>query len=211
MNDLRRICFKSYPFINNLLPILDGYWSSKILHNKHRIKYNKMSWKTFDGIMHCGGVSYLLSYYLQENDYYNTLTTTEKGCFNSKKTHSYLVHNYHIIDPTYRQMFLPDYSTVDNIHGNDEYHKHLFEKEPFVFIGTYSELIHKYNELNKLHEKVYNGLSLENKLDMWQDGKDESHKCDLDKVINDLSYATLKGRQYMKLHVHLKCNLHNYM
>ena len=55
-----------------------------------------------------------------------------------------------------------------------------------------SELIHKYNELNKLHEKVYNGLSLENKLDMWQDGKDESHKCDLDKVIDDLSYATLK-------------------
>jgi len=210
MDKLRKLCHNSYPFINNLLPILEGYPVKKMFHNKHRLKCHDLSRDTFDGNTHCGGASYLLSYYLDKNGTYNTLTTVEKGHFKSKRTHSYLIHNYHIIDPTYRQMFLPDSSEIENIKGDDEYYTNLFENEPQVFIGTFDELVSKSFELQKLHEKVYNGRQLESQLDMWRDGIDASLKCDFHKVVEDLSYAAGKGPQYMKLHMHLQTNLHKY-
>ena len=48
--------------------------TSHILHNKYRRKTGESSFKTFDGNMNCGGLSYLLNYYLKKHDYYSTLT-----------------------------------------------------------------------------------------------------------------------------------------
>jgi len=203
MNKLANVCRNSYSFLNDLTPILNGYKTSNILHNKYRLQMSKLSSKTFDGNMNCGGLSYLLSYYINEHAFYNTLTTTSKGCLSSKRSHSYLMHNYFIIDPSYRQMFLPDYSNIDEIRGDDKYHQRLFEIEPFVFIGTYQDLVSKYNDFNKLHQETY-GTELKSNLDMWQDGVDMSCQCDFEKVVSNLSYAKQKGYPYMKLHMLLK-------
>ena len=203
MIKLTNICRKSYSFLNELLPILNNYKTSHILHNKYRRCNTKLSPNTFDGNMNCGGLSYLLSYYIDKHDFYNTLTTTTNGYLSSKRTHSYLMHNYFIIDPSYRQMFLPDYSNISDIRGDDMYHRHLFETEPFVFIGTYQDLVSKYSEFNKIHKETY-GSELQNNLDMWHDGKDMSRKSDLKRVISDLSYAMKKGSPYLKLHMLLK-------
>lgn len=100
-------------------------------------------------------------------------------------------------------MFLPDYSDISGIRGDDAYHQHLFEKEPFVFIGTHQDLVSKYSQLNKIHKETY-GTELQNNLDMWNDGKDISRKSDLKIVINDLSYAMKKGSPYLKLHMLLR-------
>lgn len=203
MNKIAKVCRNSYSFLNDLTPILNRYQTCHVLHNKYRRQTQKLSSKTFDGKMNCGGLSYLLSYYINKHGFYNTLTTTKKGFLSSKRSHSYLMHNYFIIDPSYRQMFLPDYSNISGIRGDDEYHQHLFEKEPFVFIGTYQDLISKYNDFNKLHKKTY-GSELKNNLDMWQDGVDMSYLCDFEKVINSLSYAMQKGSPYIKLHMLLR-------
>lgn len=203
MNKLSDVCRKSYYFLNDLTPILNGYKTSHILHNKYRRKTGELSSKTFDGNMNCGGLSYLLNYYLNKHDYYTTLTTTSKGFLTSSRSHSYLIHNYFIIDPSYRQMFLPDYSNIDGIKGNDKYHQRLFDIEPFVFIGTYQDLVSKYNDFNKLHIEIY-GTELKSNLDMWQDGIDMSRQCDFEKVVSSLSYATKKGAPYMKLHMLLR-------
>jgi hypothetical protein len=167
------------------------------------VKLNK-SPSTFDGKDNCGGVCYLLDYFLNKHGYENTLTTTDRGCFTTRETHTYLVNGHFIIDPTYRQMFLPDYSNILNINGNDAYHTFLFQHLPMTYIGTYQELTSLHNKLSKLHENVYD-KELESKIDMWQDGRDDSLKSDLTKVVDSLQYASSKGAPYIKLH----CMLHH--
>ena len=102
-------------------------------------------------------------------------------------------------------MFLPDYSEVENVKGNDLYHKYLYEFLPMTFIGTYQELVGMFNDLHNLHYKTYRS-DLKNRLDMWQDTKDESNKSDFQKVVDSLNYATEKGSCYMKLH----CMMHHH-
>ena len=205
MNGLARICDKSMNFIDKTLPILNYMPNTNSLHNKHRMKVtDKKSKYTFDGKDNCGGVSYLLDYYLKTYGYECTLTSKSQGNFTSKQTHSFLTHGYFIIDPTYRQMFLPDYSEIDNIRGDDEFHKYLFEFLPMTFIGTFDELVGTFNDANNLHKVCY-GRELKSNLEMWQDGIDESRKSDFDKVVDSLIYATNKGPCYMKLH----CMMHH--
>ncbi len=205
MNRLSKICDKSMPFIDRALPILNHMPNTHSLHNKHRMKVtNKKSKYTFDGKDNCGGVSYLLDYYLKTYGYECTLTSKSKGNFTSKKTHSFLTHGYFIIDPTYRQMFLPNYSEIDNVRGDDEFHKYLFEFLPMTFIGTFDELVGTFNDANNLHKVCY-GHELKSNLEMWQDGIDESRKSDFNKVVDSLTYATDKGSCYMKLH----CMMHH--
>ena len=66
MNNLRKICHESYPFINNLLPILNGYNTDKLGHNARRIQSKLPNRTTFDGYSHSAGSSYLLNYYLDK-------------------------------------------------------------------------------------------------------------------------------------------------
>ena len=205
MNRLSKICDKSMHFIDKTLPILNRMPNTNSLHNKHRMKVtDKKSKYTFDGKDNCGGVSYLLDYYLKTYGYECTLTSKSQGNFTSKQTHSFLTHGYFIIDPTYRQMFLPDYSEIDNVRGDDEFHKYLFEFLPMTFIGTFDELVGTFNDANNLHKICY-GRELKSNLEMWQDGIDESRKSDFDKVVDSLRYATDKGSCYMKLH----CMMHH--
>ncbi len=205
MNRLSKICDKSMHFIDKTLPILNRMPNTNSLHNKHRMKVtDKKSKYTFDGKDNCGGVSYLLDYYLKTYGYECTLTSKSQGNFTSKQTHSFLTHGYFIIDPTYRQMFLPDYSEIDNVRGDDEFHKYLFEFLPMTFIGTFDELVGTFNDANNLHKVCY-GRELKSNLEMWQDGIDESRKSDFDKVVDSLRYATDKGSCYMKLH----CMMHH--
>ena len=118
MDKLSSICRKSYPFIERTLPTLNYLPNTNSAHNKYRmsVKLNK-SPSTFDGKDNCGGVCYLLDYFLNKHGYENTLTTTDRGCFTTRETHTYLVNGHFIIDPTYRQMFLPDYSNILNINS----------------------------------------------------------------------------------------------
>ncbi len=205
MKRLSKICDKSMHFIDRTLPILNHMPNTNNLHNKHRMKVtDKKSKYTFDGKDNCGGVSYLLDYYLKTHGYECTLTSKSQGNFTSKQTHSFLTHGYFIIDPTYRQMFLPDYSEIDNVRGDDEFHKYLFEFLPMTFIGTFDELVGTFNDANNLHKVCY-GRELKSNLEMWQDGIDESRKSDFDKVVDSLRYATDKGSCYMKLH----CMMHH--
>ena len=206
MNRLSKICDKSLPFIERTLPILNSLPNTKSVHNKHRTNIiDKKSKYTFDGKDNCGGVSYLLDYYLKTYGYECTLTSKTKGHFTSKKTHSFLTYGHFIIDPTYRQMFLPDYSEIENVKGNDLYHQYLFEYLPMTFIGTHQDMVSMYNDLFKLHYNVYNS-ELKSNLEMWQDGDDESVKSDFHKVVESLAYASNKGNCYMKLH----CMLHHH-
>ncbi len=203
MNSFTRICQNAYPFLESCIPILNYMPNTHSLHNKYRIKVEQnKSQSTFDGKNNCGGVSYLLDYFLKMHNYENTLTKTTVGNFTSKRTHTYLVNGYYIIDPTYRQMFTPDYSETENIKGDDEYHTYLFKHLPYTFIGTFDDFVSLYNTLNTLHKLVYK-QELTNKLYMWQDGVDISTKSDFDKVVDSLSYAQLKGAPYIKLHTML--------
>lgn len=216
MDKLTKICNKSYTFLNTGVPILQQFNSDTPLHNKARLKVYKKSCKTFDGRLSRGAASYLLSYYLDRHGFYNTLMTTRLmparvSSNNSLPTdHSFLYHNYHIIDPTYRQLFLPNPPEHIDVHGNDEYHNYLFTKLPFVFIGTFEELVSMYFELDKLHTSVYGGNRLLYNLDLWQMGIDQSRKSDCEKVLNDLPYAYKRGKPFVKLHINMAHNIETY-
>ena len=201
MNRLSKICDKSLPFIERSIPILNDLPNTTSLHNKHRLNVmnKKKSKFTFDGKYNCGGVSYLLDYYLKLYGYECTLKTKSKGLFYKRETHSFLKCGHFIIDPTYRQMFLPDYSEVENVKGDDLYHKYLYEFLPMTFIGTYHELVGMFNDLHNLHYKTYKS-DLKNTLDMWQETNDESNKSDFQQVVDSLNYATEKCSCYIKLH-----------
>ena len=209
MDKLSRICERSYKFINMGAPILNNLTTDTPLHNKARLKVSKKSITTFDGKLSCGAASYLLSYYLSKHHYYNTLMTTtlaKKDIYANKNfpiDHTYLYHNYHIIDPTYKQMFLPNPPDYIDVDGDDEYHKFLFTELPFVFIGTFEELVSMHYELDRLHAQVYDGNRLPCVLDFWQMGVDRSRYSDCDKVLDDLSYAYKKGTPFVKLHINM--------
>ena len=199
MNRLSLLCKKSYPFLEKALPILNYIPNTDPLHNKRMIAIREKSMNTFDGKNHSDSVNYLLDYFLKENGYQNTLTVSNKGNFTTKETHSYLTNGHFIIDPTYRQMLLPNYSKISNVSGSDLYHTYLFQYLPMTYIGTYEELASLHHKLSKLHYNVYN-CRLESKLSMWRDGIDQSVKSDFDKVLNSLEYAAQKGGPYIKLH-----------
>tara|TARA_B110000858_G_scaffold82658_2_gene95816 strand:- start:8163 stop:8816 length:654 start_codon:yes stop_codon:yes gene_type:complete len=216
MDKLTRICKRSYRFINDGVPILQQFNSDTPLHNKARLKVHKKSHNTFDGRLSCGASSYLLSYYLARHNFYNTLMKTKlmptKVSSDNPvpSDHSFLYHNYHIIDPTYRQMFLPNPPEHVAIHGNDEYNKYLFNELPFIFIGTFEQLVSMYFELDKLHQRVYDGSRLMYNLDLWQIPIDQSRKSDCDRVLRDLPYAYKKGKPFVKLHMNMSHNLDTY-
>lgn len=201
MDNLIKTCNKAYPLLMKGVPILNHLRTTKPLHNKQRLKYFPESSNTFDGYMNCGATSYILSYYLDKNGFTNTLTKKTKGYLSRYRDHTYIQCNHLIIDPTYRQMFLPNTSRIDLCNGKDIYYEYLFSKLPYVFIGTDYELSSLYSYLNKLHKKAYEGDELEYQLDMWQDGKDISLKSDCNQVINNIGYAYKKGPPFLKFHI----------
>jgi hypothetical protein len=201
MDKLRKVCNKAYPVMMKGVPILNQLRSTNPLHNKERLKYYPASRKTFDGNMQCGAASYMLSYYMDQHNFVNTLTKKTKGVLSSYSDHTFIQCQHLIVDPTYRQMFLPNTNRIDLCYGTDPYYEHLFTKLPYVFIGTDYELSGLYLELNELHKKVYEGDELENKLDMWQDGEDISLESDCDKVVENIVYAYEKGSPFIKLHI----------
>ena len=126
MEHLKTLCHRSYPILNTGIPILQQMNTSTKLHNKHRLKYYSKERNTFDGKDNCGAACYILNYLLDKHYFPTTMTTSSKGSFSTLTDHTYLYHNYHIIDPTYRQMFLPDSDTIASIDGKDPYYEYLF-------------------------------------------------------------------------------------
>lgn len=100
-------------------------------------------------------------------------------------------------------MFIPNSELIYNVDGRDQYYEYLFNKLPYVFIGTLEELYSLSNKLQHLHKATYDGEELESKIDMWLDGIDQSNKSDCKIIMDDMSYAYEKGSAFFKLRQYL--------
>ena len=188
---LNKIIYSSYNYLNRNIPLLFGNKNCLGHHNKELLKYNNPSINTFEGKLSCGASCYLLSYYLKQHGITTRVFKSEIGRGRNKEDHVYLKLNDLIIDPTYRQMF------DTNFNFNDIYVKHLYYKLPFVFIGK--DILDIYNELNKVHYKLYKyNLRRENLL-FWNNSIELHNFSDLDLVLNDKEYAKNKGEIFYNI------------
>ena len=212
LNKIKNIINNSFNILNNQLLILQEMKNINFLHNSKRLKFNKPSEQTYEGYMTCGGACYILHFLLKINNIDTKMIYNSTGYGKYLKDHCILLYNDNIIiDPTYRQFFIPN---EININGNDDYHYKLFEYYDYVFIGNYQMFLDMYDSLNKLHNIKYNSKIDNNdyfdfKYWDFKNGIDITNKCDLLEVYNNKKYAISKGKIFIDLHNNLrKINIH---
>ena len=184
-----------YNFLNNFTPILFDKINSDFLHNKGRLDYyKKKSEKTFEGHKSCGGVSYILDYYLKRKGIKTKMGIKKIGYGKYLEDHCFLYYDNFIIDPTYRQLFRI------NLAPNSFYYDNLYNK-PLVFVGKFDDLESLYVEQNYLYlgEGANKSLEYEDILYFWEDFKDVTERLDSHNVINNHHYAIRKGEMFFNL------------
>jgi len=190
---------KCYNYLNLTIPILYEKNDNLFYHNKKRLEHYNPSSKTFEGLMCCGGTSYLLSYYLKQNNINTKLVKSSFGYGKYLEDHCFLLYNDNIIiDPTFKQFFTTDY---DN-NGNNNYYNYLYCNLPFVFVGNYDTFNILHNNLRDLYFHKFN-RTLDSKLFFWKAYKDISYKLDLHDVVNNKEYAKNKGKMFEGLYIYL--------
>lgn len=189
---------KCYNYLNSTVPILFER-NNNFHHNKKRLEYFNPSIKTFEGLMCCGGTSYLLNYYLNQNDIRTKLVKSSFGYGKYLEDHCFLLYDDKIIiDPTYKQFFTSGYEGE----GNDSYYNYLYSNLPFIFVGNFEDITNIQNNLRFLYFEKYK-QSIDSKLFFWKAYKDFSYKLDLDEVVKDKKYAKDKGKMFEDLYIYL--------
>jgi hypothetical protein len=184
-----------YNFLNNFTPILFDEKNSNFLHHKGRLDYyKKKSKKTFEGHKSCGGVSYILDYYLKRKGIKTKMGIKKIGYGKYLEDHCFLYYDNFIIDPTYRQLFRI------NLSPNSSYYHNLYSK-PLVFVGQFDDLENLLIEQNFLYygEGFNNSLEYEDTLYFWNDFEDVTEKLDSHLVVNNHDYAIKKGEMFFNL------------
>ena len=133
-----------YQYIIRNVPKLTGEPSLN-LHNYRLIskENDKPSMNNFEGKLACGEVSFTLSKFIKTNYNFDNkldikfmLSTFGYGKY--LEDHLYLkINDIYIIDPTYKQ-FMTYYDK------SGKYDIYLFEKCPFIYVGT---------DIKEIHEK----------------------------------------------------------
>lgn len=122
---------------NNVIKLANKYnynvWKS--IYCSPRTKLFGKTSKSYTGYNHCGLMSYFLAYHLQKQ-YPNKKFTVGYARHNTiNDNHVCILHDDIIIDPTYRQFFVPPV-----INGTTKKEKYLFETLSPFFVGTKDEL-----------------------------------------------------------------------
>ena len=204
---IKNIICNSFNLLNNNLPLLQDTKDNIFLHNNKRLKYKKPSINTYEGYMTCGAACYILHFLLKINNIETKMIYNKTGSGRNLKDHCILLYKDNIIiDPTYRQFFIPNELSMK---GNDDYYNSLFEKYEFIFVGNYQSFLNMYYSLNKLHNLNYN-TNIDNNdyfdLKYWdfKNGIDITYKCDLLEVYNNKKYAITKNKIFENLNNNLK-------
>lgn len=193
---LQRISNNSYFFLKENLPILYGSNNSNFLHNKIiSNNYKKLNQNSFEGNMACGGTCYLLHYYLEKYKINTKMKKKSIGYGKYLEDHCFLLYNEKIIiDPTFRQFF------TDRILVKNNYSDLLFNKLPFVFVGTIDDFYKMHKILSLNYNDIYKNKLETEVEDFWINSKNYSKVLDAKKVINDKNYAKKKGTFFLNLH-----------
>jgi hypothetical protein len=185
---LHKIIRNSYQDIVRYAPIILKEQNPDFLFIPN---FNK-NMNTFIGEYSCGGCCYILHHYLQKHNIYTKMMKKEIGFGDYFQDHCYLLKDNMIIDPTYKQFFLNS--------NNPEYINYI-KKLPFIFIGTIEDLKNIYHNYNNFSLKI-NKYKLDFEInDFWKNPKDISNILDMNLVIKDYEYATIKGPMYQKLNL----------
>ena len=193
---LQRISNNSYFFLKDNLPILYGSNNPNFLHNKIiSNNYKKLNQNSFEGKLCCGGTCYLLNYYLEKNKINTKMRRKSIGYGKYLEDHCFLLYNEKIIiDPTFRQFF------TDRILVKNNYTDLLFNKLPFVFVGTIDDFYKMHKILSINYNDTYKNKLETEVEDFWINSIDYSELLDAKKVINNKNYAKKKGTFFLNLH-----------
>lgn len=184
-----------YNFLNNFTPVLFDEKNSDFLHHKGRLDYyNEKSEKTFEGYKSCGGVTYILDYYLKRKGIKTKMGIKKIGYGKYLEDHCFLYYDNFIIDPTYRQLFRI------NLSPNSLYYDNLYSK-PLVFVGKFDDLENLLIEQNFLYygEGFNKSLEYDDILYFWKDFNDVTERLDCHHVVNNHDYAIRKGEMFFNL------------
>ena len=191
INSLHKIVRNSYQDIVRYVPIILKEQNSDFLF----IPNCNKNINTFIGEYSCGGCCYILHHYLQKHNIHTKMMKKEIGFGDYFQDHCYLLKDNLIIDPTYKQFFLNS--------NNPEYINYIKEL-PFIFIGTINELKTIYYLYNNISLRI-NKYKLDFEIsDFWKNSHDISNILDMDLVINNYNYASIKGSMYQQLHLKYK-------
>jgi hypothetical protein len=196
INSIRNIALRSYSFLSQYAPIISELPNKKNLYNRYiSNNWKDLNEKSFEGRLACGASCYLLHYYLNNHEISTKLMLKSIGYGKYLEDHCYLLYNNEvIIDPTYRQFFSP------MIKENSSFSNFLFEKLPFVFVGSFENFHQYYDILNRQHKDSYN-IELDVKMsDFWENAQESNEQMDAKNVIECRKYAKNKGKLFLQLH-----------
>lgn len=189
-----KILDNNYHLINQVVPIIQYQPNLNFLHHLTYVdKKDYYTKKTFEGYLNCGAICYLVSYLLNQNKIDNKMVISNVQKDFKNFEHVFIMVGNYIIDPTYRQLFRDD-----EIHS-DNFMKYLYNTRDYFFLGTYQQM----EELCDNYKKMYieeNKIEPFDVLSHYQNYRNFICTQDLDRVIDDHTYAFRKGRSFLKVH-----------
>ena len=86
------------------------------------------------------------------------------------------------------------------INGKSDYSKLLFQKYPFVFVGSIQSFHRHYTILNNQHKRSFKSNLDVSISDFWENSRESNELMDAKKVLKYQYYATEKGAKFLELH-----------